>query len=430
MGILDKIKSTVSRTDSNGTRGTVPRLATVAVAAMMLLSVFAGGAAADALLGVSSTDINSGDTTQFVTVDIDGSDYAVGQLETITVNASGVDYTSATAIETQSGDFEVDLTNYNSTSQEFEIVVNKTASTPDSSLQLEVSNYSVTSDGTDGQVMWTDGNTTYTDSFSYSASTSTPATGSISIDSVTENDTGNETNFSYEVINSNGTVVANGSDVSAPVSVADLETGDYTVDVFGVANYDDASQSVSVTENNTSSVNFSLARTQLDAEVTVEDNGSAVESFDISIYDGDSIGDNESAVASATVTDNDSNVVTFSGLDAGATYTFEVNYTDADGNEVVYTETVTIDESQAVNGTVSQTLDVSSDSTSTETATPTDDSSDDGGFVGGAQDGVTNFIDQLQNNPISVLLGALTVIGAIFAVFWVIIGLLANRPRY
>jgi hypothetical protein len=418
---LNPNSSTASGSDDDGPSGIVKSAVVALVGMLMLSAVLSGGALADTITGISSTDIGSGDTTQFVMLDIDGADYTVGQTETVYVNASGVDYTSATAVETASGDFEVQSTNYNSTSEEFEIVVNKTATSPDNSLQFEVSNYSVTSDGTDGQVYTTSNGTTYTDSFNYSTSTtSEPATGSIEIPSVTENDTGNETNFSYEVVNSNDTVVASGSDVSAPVTESNLTTGDYTVNINGVDNYDNLSKTVSVTENNTSSVNFSLSRTTVDYEFTVENNGSAAESFDINLYDGSSIGDSESAVASATVTSTDSNTVTFTGLDDGADYTAEIVYTDADGNETTYTETFTADSSQATNGTVSQTIDVATDS-----------SSDDSGFIGGVSnpfDGVFDSItDQLPSDPVELVLvivsGFVGLVGILFTLLWVKNGL-------
>ncbi|RDZ64032.1 hypothetical protein C5B90_13095 [Haloferax sp. Atlit-12N] len=263
-------------------------------------------------------------------------------------------------------------------------------------------------------------NTSYSDTFQYSE-----ATGTFEIGSLSTSDGTTFENLSGEQLvieDSNGTEVVNTTNFSENYSTELASGEDYTVR-HSADHYDESSTVYSISYNNTTTADLTFQRTQVDYEFTVENNGSALESFDINLYDGSSIGDNESAVASATVTSNDSNTVTFTGLDDGSTYTREIVYTDADGNETTYTETFTVDSSQATNGTVSQTIDVATDS-----------SSDDSGFIGSVGDfnnPLSGLGDQIPDDPVvlvlTVIAGFVATVGTLFTLLWVKNGLKFNN---
>ena len=416
--------STASGSGDDGPSGIVKSAVVALIGMLMLSTVLSGGALAHYATGVSAQDyIADEDASQQFTVE----NIVINESEsaTVTVEAQGINYSQVGFSNVNISGGDVMLQDVHSPSDgTLEVVVSPNTNLSSTDLTFSVDNQEVSGDGV-GTVSYTSSDgVTDSASFNYSA-TAPPATGSIEIPSVTENDTGNETNFSYEVVNSNDTVVASGSDVSAPVTASELETGDYTVNIYGVDNYDNLSKTVSVTENNTSSVNFSLARTTVDYQFTIENDSSALDSFNISLFQGaesDVDLENDSAIASASINDSQSNDVTFSGLTDGQTYTGEVTYTDADGNETTYTFEFTANASadDDGDGVVSQTIDVASDS-----------SSDDSGFIGGVGDfnnPLSGLGDQIPDDPVAIILIFLGSVGGLVVFFWTIMGLRANNP--
>lgn len=426
MGILDKIKSTVS-TGSNDTRGTATRrVGSLAMIMVLLVSMvaggFVGGAAAASASNINATDVvynNSAGEYEY-TATLQGYSANASETDTFDIDHSSTSLSGFATVESQTDGVTVES---QSTSSGVTTVTINTSQSFDgtSDVDFKVSGFDVTASGT-GTVSYD----TYSTSFAFSP----VATGDGEISSVIENDTGANATFDYSVENANGTVIRSASGVDAPIGqypipgLYALETGDYSVTVYNISGYDNQTKTLSITENNLTSLSYSVFAsttstdstntTTVDYEFTVEDNGSAVDSFDINLYDGSTIGDNETPVASATVTDNDSNIVTFAGLDDGANNAAEIVYTDADGNEQVYTETFTVDSSQAVNGTVSQTVDVSESS-----------DSDDGAFVGGdAQDDVIEFVTLFT--LILLIIGA--PIGAFMILVWTGSGVRRNLP--
>lgn len=396
MGILNKLTSAVSD-DSSETRSTVSRLMPMMAACMVLLSALSGAALAadNGAVSVVSSGYDSDAGVQSSTIEISGQNITAGDQVTVTYTAPSEDVNFSEAqpefLNTSSGT-SISLVSLNQSSDSVEITYEYASNASSETVPITLSGYTVTNDST------IDFEATGALSANTSYSVSEPV-GTLEIQSVTEADTGNETeNFNYEIVNSDGTVVASGTDASAPLNKSDLPTGTYDVTISGVDDYNNLTNSVEVTQDGSSPTQFTLARTQLTSEVTVEQNGTALESFDIAVYEGDSIGDNESALESVSVNDSQSNTVQFAGLDSGADYTYEVTYTDEDGNETTYTETVTVDDADATNGTVTQTIDV--------------DSSEDIGVVGGVA-GVGMTI-------LGLFLGAIVLLGILIGPFAVL----------
>ncbi|QLH78147.1 hypothetical protein HZS55_12905 [Halosimplex rubrum] len=417
-----------SGSDDDGPSSIAQALAIFAVFGL-ILSSFAAPVAAHSATGVQvdNTSYNSYDDEYSQSGWVNNLTYNDSETVSVRFSADGVDYTNASP-QVVTGDAQVvnhSVINNGST-LEVEIQSDFASGVNETTQDVEVvaTGLQVESDGSVGTFYYTDTNgTTYTDSFSYSveSSTSTTATGSVALGNISTYDNGSVDSVDIQIENSSGDLVVDESNVSDFDNFSkELDTGDYTYTLVADG-YADATGSFSVTENNTTQISPEFGKMQVDYEFTIENNGSAVDSFDFAIYDGDSIGDNETAIVSTSVTSNDSNTVSTLNLDDGSQKVVEVTYTDADGNETTYTETITVDSSQAENGTVSQTVDVAT-------------SSDDGGFIGGVPSFDNPFSglgDQLPDDPVvlvlTIIAGFVAAVGTIFTLLWVKNGLKFNN---
>lgn len=260
-------------------------------------------------------------------------------------------------------------------------------------------------DGTTEEVSVTAGETVVVSpTFTSSDSTSEPATGTVALGNIGTWD--NQTLDSVDTVmvyNSSGDRVVNADNITDFEKFSkELDAGDYTFTLVADG-YADADGSFSISENSTTELNPEFGPVSVDYEFTVEQDGDALNDYSVDIYDGNSIGENETPLASAEPS-NDSNTIRATDFEDGSEYTLKVSYTDANGNETSYTETFTADASadEDGDGVVSQTVDVSED--------------DSTGVVGGA-----------GNIALSVgvlVAGAIVVLGIIigpFAVVYILI---------
>jgi hypothetical protein len=288
---------------------------------------------------------------------------------------------------------------------EFTATANEAISGIDGTLSIDSAALSVYDDGTGSASVTTESGTSVTDTFAYNAEA-----GFVEIGSISTWDNGSVDSIDVAIYDSSGSIVVNDASVSDFANFSpQLDTGTYTY-TLSASGYADVDGTMTVSDGNTTVLSPYFSQISVDYEFTVEDGGSALDSFDINLYDGDTIGDNESAIAMGTVTSNDSNTVKFGNLQDGAKHTVEVVYTDADGNQTTYTEVITVDNSQAVNGTVSQTIDVGGDESA---------------FVGsGTQDTALEVVGILV--MVLLILGA--PIGALMILAWTGSGIRRNFP--
>lgn len=185
-----------------------------------------------------------------------------------------------------------------------------------------------------------------------------PATGTLSIDTVTDQDSNTIDTVEYDVVDPNdGSIVVEGSE-TIPVS-EEVETGTYDVTVTADG-YDSVTKSVDITENATTSPSFSLTAstdpvTTGSAEITAQDiDGNAIEGATVELVDS-------SDTVVNTVDTGTDGVATFSDIETGD-YTYNVSATDYQN---VSGTSITISE----NSTVTDTTQLSSDAPSGGTST-------------------------------------------------------------
>lgn len=286
------------------------------------------------------------------------------------------------------------------------------------STQLAEGNYTVSAsaDGykTISQQVSVSYNTTTTVDFAFQATTE--PTGTVALGEFTTWDNGSVDSVDIQVINSSdGSIVASASNVSDYENyTTEVETGTYTVEV-SADGYATFSQTSSVSENSTTTYAGELQAEQVDYELTVVEDGSALETFSVSLYEGDTIGENETPVKTAESTSSDGNTVSLLGVSDGSVYTVEIQY----DNGTTYTHTFTVNSSEAENGIVSETVDVAGDNS---------------GFIGGVSNpfgGVSDFFgglgDQLPSDPVKlggiIAGGFIGIVGILYTLVWVKNGL-------
>jgi len=423
--------STASGSGDDGPSGIVKAL-TALVTLMLVSSVFAGGALAHSANDVRADDITVSAAGEEVTTSIYLDGATINSSETVSVNITASDVSFENLQDAGlmdntsvvSGDVSVSGFSQNGDTITIELTANSDINSE--SVVVELQSLVVNSDGT-GTVAYTPtGGSEMTGSFSYSIGSSEPATGTAALGNFSTYDNESVDSVDVRINNASGDLAVDESNVTDFENYSEeLETGDYTYTLVADG-YADAEGSFTVSENNTTELNPKFGAMQLDYDFTVENNSSAVDEFDFAIYEGDSIGDNDTALVSTTVGENDSNTVTVQNLDDGSDYTVEIVYNDSDGNETTYTETITANSSDAENGTVSQTVDVAGDE------------SDDGSFIPSVPsfdnpfDGVFDGImDELPTDDTDALIvtfvgGFVLVIGSLFAIVWTLRGLRLN----
>ncbi|WP_435116609.1 MSCRAMM family protein [Halolamina sp. C58] len=150
-----------------------------------------------------------------------------------------------------------------------------------------------------------------------------PPTGSIEVTDVTDQDGASLSSFDVTIEDSNGNVVDETTGASAPYTASDLETGTYMLFVTSDG-YANSTVEVSVTENSTTSKTISVTEQVGTVEVSevTNSNGTAINSFDVTIEDS-----NGNVVDEATGVSAPYSV---SGLDSTEDYNVTVNATDYD----------------------------------------------------------------------------------------------------
>jgi hypothetical protein len=432
---LNKLKSNSSTASGSGdddpdSTSSIVQALTIALIGMVALSAASVPALAGSATSVTANDFTEGDSQQTATVN--GLSLNSSEPTQFNISASGVDYSSVTTDN-------ITISGANMTVQgivtaadgqlTFDVTADENISSADVTFYIDGDAITVNSDGTDGTYTVDPGvdGTTVSDSFSYSLAS--PATGTAEFGNYSTYDNGSVDSVDIRINNASGDLVVDQSNVTDLSNwSAQLETGDYTYTLVADG-YADAEGSFTVSENSTTELNPEFGPVSVDYDFTIEQGGDGLSNFTFNIYEGDSIGENETPLSSAESDVVGGNPISVSNLDDGSDYTVEIVYNDSDGNETTYTETITVDSADAENGTVSQTVDVASDS-----------SSDDGGFIGGLPSvdnpfsGVWDSItDQLPTDDTEGLIvtfvgGFVVVVGSLFALFWVLIGLRANTP--
>jgi hypothetical protein len=413
------LSSSTSGGDGDGDSSRIVQLLAIFAIGTVLVSSFAGPVAAGSATSVNAQDYTEGDSQQVGSVN----GLSLNSSETVMFesNATGIDYSSVSTSDITVSGANITVQGIVEASNG-QLTIHGTAdeaiSGADVTVYIDGQALTVNSEGT-GTFSADPGDdgVTVEDSFNYSLQS--PATGTVELGNIStwDNESVDQID-SVMIYNSSGDRVVNQDNITDFENYSEeLETGDYTYTLVADG-YADADGNFSVTENNTTALNPEFGPVAVDYEFTIEQDGEALDNTTFSIYDGDTIGDNESPLQ--TVDLGSANTVTVTNLYDGDTQTVEVTYTDADGNETTYTEVITVDSSQAENGTVSQTVDVASDSTS-----------DDSSFIGSYDNPFSGLGDQLPDDPVVLVLTAITgfvaFVGTLFTLLWVKNGLKFNN---